>query len=266
MLNMRVAWILLLFQLSCFALEPAPPLNIARITLSDAITLENQTKALGLQDAINSKYKSPNGAITVFPDACIQRDGTPDCTAACQDKTQMFSNLKTLHNCAVFPHISVQLANNNLTVDARRVAEELKIEPSNDGSSLPSDVSNAIQSCLLDSCKNNENCAGTLDGPKLNHSPNKLTGTRFIDNTYFTLCDPIPAYVNADVGGIGVMITSLRFFPPLLTISLGIYFLRYADGASLARVPRHRTMGVNLQRIPYQLLLLSRRSIATACL
>ena len=112
----------------------------------------------------------------------------------------------------MFPLISVQLANNSLTVDARRVAEELKIEPSNDGSSLPSDISNAIQSCLLDSCKNNEDCAGTLDGPKLNHSPNKLTGTRFIDNTYLTLCGPIPAYVNADVGGIGVIVKACPLF------------------------------------------------------
>ena len=209
---MRVAWISLLFQLSCFALQHVPSLNIASITLSDSITLENQTKVFGLQNALNSKYKSPNGAITVFPDACIQRDGTPNCTAACQDKTQMFSNLKTLHNCAVFPHISVQLANNNLTVDARRLAEELKIKPSNDGSSLPSDISNAIQSCLLDSCKNNEDCAGTLDGPKMDHRPNNLTGRRFIDDTYLTLCDHIPAYVNADVGGIGVIIKTCAFF------------------------------------------------------
>ena len=211
MLNMRVPWIFLLFQLSCFALKPAPPLNIASITVGDSVTLENQTKVLGFQDALNSKYKSPNGTITVFPDACIQKDGIPNCTAACLDKTQMFSDLKTLHNCAVFPHISVQLANNNLTADARRLAEELKIQPSNDGSSLPSDISNAIQSCLLDSCKNNEDCAGTLDGPKVDHSPNILTGRRFIDDTYFNLCGPIPAYVNADVGGIGVIIQPCAF-------------------------------------------------------
>ena len=209
MLITWVAWITLLFQLSCCAQRPAPSLNIASITLDDDyhFILENRTKAIGLQDALNSFYGSANGTITLFTDACIQGDGTPNCTAACLDKTQMFSSLETLHNCAVFPNISVHLANNALTADARRLAEDLNIRPSSHDSSLPSNISNAIQRCLFDTCKNNEDCARTLDpinGSNKKYSPYDLTGTLFINNTYFPLCRPIPAEINADVGGVGV--------------------------------------------------------------
>lgn len=206
---MQAAWIFLLFQLSCFALKPVPPLNIASITSKNFTTLEHQTKAFGLQDALNSYYQTPNGAITLFPDACIQNDGTPNCTAACLDNTQMFSNLETLHNCAVFPNISVHLANDNVSAGARRLAEELKIEPSSKGSTLPSSISNAIQRCLLDSCENNPDCKDTLNPSSVsnkNHSPDDLTGILFA-NTYLNICGPITAYVNADVGGIGVFIS-----------------------------------------------------------
>ena len=209
MLITWAAWIFFLFQIPCFAQRPAPSLNIAGITLDDDyhFTLENQTKAIGLQDALNGLYGSTNGTITVFTDACMQRDGTPNCTAACLDTTQMFSNLETLHNCAVFPNISVHLANNALTPAARRLAEDLNIRPSSDDSSLPSRVSNAIQRCLVDSCNNNEDCASTLNpinGSNRKYSSYDLTGTRFINNTYFPLCAPIPAKINADVGGVGV--------------------------------------------------------------
>lgn len=207
MLKKSLLWVLLLFQLSCFALTPAPPLNINRINSKNFTTLEDQTKPFGLQDALNSKYNSTNGAITLFPDACFQRDGTRNCTAACLDNTQMFSNLETLHNCAVLPQISVYLANNSVTANARQLAGELNIEPSGNESTLPSKISNAIQRCLLDSCSDNTDCTGTLNptsGSNRIHSPDNFTGIHFIDHGYFTLCAPIPAFVNADVGGIGV--------------------------------------------------------------
>ena len=207
MLNVQVVWMILSFQLSCFALQPAPLLNIVSINPRDFTTLESQATPFGLQAALNPKYNSTNGAITLFPNGCTQLDGTRDCTKACQNNTQIFSNLETLHNCAAFSEASVNLASNNLTADARHLAEELNIEPSNNKSSLPSRISNAIQQCLLETCSANDDCKGTLNpinGTNRKHSPDNLTGDHFIDNTYFPLCSPIPAYVNADVGGVGV--------------------------------------------------------------
>ena len=208
MLKMWIVWILLPFQLSCFALKPASPLSIASITSETFITLENRTKAFGLQNALDSSYgtsndKIPKEAITLFPDGCIQSDGTSNCTAACLNRIQIFSNLETLHNCALFPKISVHLANDNVSTDARRLAEELKIEPSSNDSSLPSTISNAIQRCLLDSCDNNPDCSKSIKKQDVKSSPDNFTGTLFADN-YLNICAAITAHVNADVGGIGV--------------------------------------------------------------
>lgn len=209
MLNIGAAWILLPFPLSCLALKPAPPLDITSITPMNFTTLENQT-IFGLQDALNGKYEygddDPSGAVTLFPNACLQSDGTQNCTAACLSNTQMFSNLETLHNCALLPNIMVHLANNNLTTNARRIVENLKIESSSSDSSLPSRISNAIQHCLLVTCNDNSDCVGILNpvnGSSRNHSPDNLNGSDFAD-TYLNICGSIPAYVNADVGGIGV--------------------------------------------------------------
>ena len=203
---LRVAWLILHFQLCCFALEPAPPLDLISIPSINPTTPGSYAIPFGLQNAFNRNYNSTNGVITMFSDACNQSDGTSNCTAACLNSTQMFSSLETLHNCALFPLLSVRLANGTLSTDARSLAEKLKIEPSSDHSSLPSNISNTIQTCLLDSCHNNTDCAKTLNpihGSNRGFDPNNLTGILFIDS-YFPLCSPIPAHINADVGGIGV--------------------------------------------------------------
>ena len=203
MSSMWTAWILLLFQLSCSALDSVQPLNVTSANGNNFTALENQTKAFGFQDAFNPRYGSTNGTITLFPHACLQSDGTPNCTAACLNKPQMFSDLETLHNCALFPEISVRLADDDgLTNEARRLAEELKITPSSNNRSLPSIISSAIQQCLLDSCSNNQDCAASnVHSIKTNQMPSSdyLNGT-----SYLALCAPIPAYINADVGGVGV--------------------------------------------------------------
>ena len=210
MLSVRVAWIVLLFQLSCSAVESAQPLDVTSINADNFTASKNQTKPFGFQDTFNSKYGSTNGAISLFPHGCLQNDGTPNCTAACLNNTQMFSDLETLHNCALFPKISVSLADDSLTPEARRLAADLKIAPSNNDSSLPSTISNAIQHCLLDSCNAKEECAADIPNPKsMNHKPSSdtLDGANFIDNGYLVLCVAIPAYITADVGGVGVWST-----------------------------------------------------------
>ncbi|KAM0805755.1 hypothetical protein BDR22DRAFT_303494 [Usnea florida] len=202
---MLTAWIFFFFHLSSFALQPLPTLNVANITLDDyPIVLQNQTRIIGLQNALNSEFGSINRSLAVFPDACKQSDGTFNCTAACLDNTQLFGDLKTLHNCVVFPNISVHLANNTLSPDARHLAENLNIEPSGNGSLLPSNISNAIQRCLIDSCNNTSGCKFPRNFPP---STANLTGTAFINDDYFNPCSQITAHVDADVAGVGVFIS-----------------------------------------------------------
>ncbi len=186
MVNMRAIWIFLLFRRSCLAFKPPPPMDVAPITVGNSSILGNLTNTIGLQGALNPYHGSTNGAITVFINACVQDDGRNNCTAACQNHTQMFGNLMTLHNCVVFSDISLHLSNNSLTTEARHLAEELNIELGNNGSW----IFDSTQDCLLDSCDNTPDCAGKLHN----------TST----DTYFSLCGSIPIYATADVGGIGV--------------------------------------------------------------
>ena len=165
---------------------------------------------MGLQNALDRDYPYQNNIIALFPNACKQKDGTFNCTAACLDTTNIttFSDLETLHNCAVFPEIFVNLAKNNVTANARRIAEDLNIKPSSNPSSIPSIVSNKIQTCLIDSCTSDEDCNKTMNGTNSYYQPNNLTGSSFITNVdnskYFALCGRTSAFVDADVGGIGV--------------------------------------------------------------
>ena len=194
MTNMRTIWIFLLFQRSCFALKPKPPpLDVIPLTTGNASTLGNRANTIGLQGALSKFYRSTNGALAVFIDACLQDDGIKNCTAACQNHAQMFGNLTTLHNCVVFSSISLHLSNNNLTTEASRLANELNIEPGHDGSW----IFNAIQTCLLDSCKNNADCGGKIKNRA---------------DRYIFLCGSISHYATADVGGIGVRFKSALFF------------------------------------------------------
>ena len=202
MLNKRVAWTFLLFQLSCFAFKP---LDLATINeSSNSITLEDGTTTLDLQNALDRNYPYQNNTIAVFLYACNQTDGTHNCTAACQTNSTKFSDLETLHNCAVLPEISVNLAKDNVTANARGIAEKLNIQSSNDEPSLPSNVSNRIQDCLIDSCKQNPNCNDKSKRTNINRRTD-YTGTSFVaGDDYFALCGLTTANVNADVGGIGV--------------------------------------------------------------
>ena len=124
----------------------------------------------------------------------------------------MFENLDTLHNCIVYPIVSVQLEENIITGDARRLAESLDIKESSGKLSLPSIISKNIQSCLLDSCNSESKCTPPQGFPKsslVDMTGNASYGTA---NTpaYFDPCKYITAPVTQDVGGIGVSGKSVR--------------------------------------------------------
>ena len=196
-------WVLLAWLAVCYAANDSSPLDIIGIGPTYYDTLENNARPFGFQNAYYSSYNASDDTLSLFEDACVLRNGTRDCTAACTDNTQMFGNLETLHNCMSYPRIAVQMANNNLTDRASSLARALNIE-ANNASGLPSRISNSIQRCLLDTCKAVPECREGMNMIELSDEDQGPTGFNTTENHYFVLCADIPAYLNADVGGVGV--------------------------------------------------------------
>lgn len=264
--RMRTAWIISLFQLSCLAITPAPTLDVVQVNLSASfapddiknkvISVENRTRTLGLQDALSGRSFSTDGAITLFVNACEQDDGTRNCTAACQNQTQMFSNLQTLHNCAVFPQVSIALANSTVSDDARRLAADLRIEPNNNNLTVPLKIMNSIQQCLFDSCDGDSRCTSHIKPVNFTSEQSSLDKlSRTLNQNSHSLCTTSPAFVDSDVGGIGVC-SKLPLSSGMLTSSLGVYLLHHANGACFARIPCHYPVGLNREKVTHRFKLL----------
>ena len=201
---MWILWVLSIWLVACFADDSSegPPLDVVGIGPSYYDTLENNARPFGFQYASSSRYGSDH-SITLFRDACILRDGTKDCTAACSDLAQMFGNLETLHNCMSYPRISVHMANNNLTNSSLSLARDLNIEAHN-ASTLPTRISNNIQRCLLDTCQANSDCNDHLNSTQRSDEDQGPVDFNTTTNEYYPFCAAIPVYLNADVGGVGV--------------------------------------------------------------
>ena len=169
----------------------------------------------GLQNAMTRTFDFASQSSTnssLFPDACVQPNGGHNCTASCLDPKQIFASLDTLHNCVEWPSLIVGDETDKLAPSAADLAKSLGFAKNN--SPLPSQISNRIQSCLLASCANDENCNKTANqqfppGGFRKHVFANLTGDLYYGmNTsipYFNPCHYISAPVTADVAGVGVM-------------------------------------------------------------
>lgn len=202
---MWAIWASFTFQLSCTALQVPPPLTVLSIDGQDPTNAVNHP-VFGLQHALNSFYNNTvdsmgaNGRITLFSKACGNE--TQNCTAACLDPAQMFGNLETLHNCGVYQTISEQWAKGNLHVENVSFVKNLGFKNSREDSALPSKISQAIQTCLLDICGNHAECTNL--GSDSKQSLHDRTEIPYA-NDYTDICRGIPSPIVADVAGIGVL-------------------------------------------------------------
>ena len=160
----------------------------------------------------DSSYKSSS---YLFADACILRDGTHNCTASCSNGTR-FGNLQDLHNCVAYKNVAEHYQNNNLTREAQALVEALNIEPASLDSSLVSNITQNIQTCLVDYCVSIPGCKDTYQIVDPTSGQNRTSpfqpgndfdlytdGEHLVDS----ICGSLPFQVNTDVGGIGVRIT-----------------------------------------------------------
>ena len=174
-------------------------------------TLNMTLSTFSFQDALNP---SP----FLFHNACLQDNGTQDCTASCQDLSKMFGSLDTLHNCMVYPTVADLAARNNLSNAS--LAEYYNIQKSKVGTGLSKNITTTIQTCLVDYCTTTLSglgCKEYLYAVPNTSSPLNVSSAFYIYNTdpengyneddggvNFDLCMFIPNSLNPDIGGIGV--------------------------------------------------------------
>lgn len=210
-------WLLATFLAFSIALDVYPPFDITRVTNQTFNVLEITLSTFSLQDALfpNSMQSilydySYNETTFLFGDACQQADGTFNCTKSCNDKSLMFANLETLHNCMVFPEVAAHYHESNLTKSAKDLVEKLGIQPSINNSVSSQAITRAVRECLTDYCADIPGCKGNFDDPSDPAYPTPYNNKSYWDfnedgsHLVDSVCDYFPAQVTSDIGGIGV--------------------------------------------------------------
>ncbi len=190
--------------------------------MSYLITSSRSAPTFSLQDALSPWSDSYT---TLYTNGCNQTDGVPNCTAACQNATQAFATLESLHNCVFYIGIADAYASQNLSHNDTKLADEFMIQKSKFNSSISQKVNSTLTTCFDAYCDGSPDCevlgSSTLwegsdsreEGPP-NSSYSNTYSTSF--NAYYfgsryryqldELCGYIarPSPLNSDIGGIGV--------------------------------------------------------------
>ena len=194
--------------------------NIANVTNQTIFSnLGFHRSTFSLQDALLPSSASVSTALSynrssyLFEDACNLGDRTQNCTASCSSNVTIFTNLQNLHNCMAYQNIADQYQKKNLTKEAQALVETLKIEPASPNSTLVSNITQNIQTCLVDYCISIPGCENQylLDAPQSdkNHTSPFQSGNHFdlyTDGKYLVdaICVSLPLQISPDIGGIGV--------------------------------------------------------------
>ena len=212
-------------------------LELLSVTNASIAVLGIPLSTLSLQDALfpesgTAFTDSPySGAPYIFADACTLGDGSQNCTTACSLGGTMFANLQNLHNCMTFQTLSEHYEAKNLTKEATALVETLSIHATSPNSSLTLNITQQIQTCLVDYCASLPLCKdrySTVD-PYTSYdyispyAPNSTfdlyrDGIGLVDN----ICISVPAPINSEIGGIGVRPPQSKTATPL-TVSRCIF-------------------------------------------
>lgn len=168
-----------------------------------------------LQDALSS------WGATLFTNGCNQTDGAANCTAACQNSSQAFHTLETLHNCVLYIGVADAYASQDLSSNDTQLADDLVIQKSDLGSPVSQNVNSTITACFDAYCNGSTACTGLMSSAKWGGTPPdtfnystsfNLDGVNFNPYDFSIriqaddLCGYIvrPSPLNPDIGGIGV--------------------------------------------------------------
>ena len=167
----------------------------------------------GPASAFTFTDSSSNSSSYLFADACNLGDGTQNCTASCLSNSTMFTNLQNLHNCVAYQNVAEEFQKSNLTKEAQDLAEALNIEPADPNSTLIRNITQTIQTCLVDYCKSIPGCEDGYQIVDPTSGKNRTSPFQpgndfdlYTDGEYLvgSICGSLPLQINTDVGGIGV--------------------------------------------------------------
>ena len=176
----------------------------------------------------------------LFNTGCHLVDGVRNCTVACQDPGSAFSTLDTLHNCMMYPVIANQYFSGSLSKETAQLADSLGIGKEQwPLSSISSNITKTIVTCLDDYCKSLQDCSVPQQNQTFyDYFDSRLSlgprGPFFFElapdqvDLPFDLCDDFPVSVNQDIGGIGVRIPNIEL--PFAHCRAGIHILLDPDG------------------------------------
>ena len=160
-------------------------------------------RAYSLQEALDMDT-GYNERIELFTDGCLQPQGPPNCTATCNDNATAFGNLQDLRDCMSYPTVALAYQNQDLSDAFIDTANNLGIQPSRDnGSSSP--VFKLIQTCLVDHCNMIPGCGETWAWRSQMAPFNESESDMAFIGLVYTVCEALPASLDSDIGGVGVL-------------------------------------------------------------
>ena len=168
---------------------------------------------LTLKDAFSLYDYEWDMAIGVYPEACSVAT-VQNCTASCLNASMMFGDLKTFHNCLVYPAVAELYVNGSL--GDPHLADSLGIHNQSQPMQTANNITATIHDCLTSYCGEDTQCTSDLQRHNAFYYGNHTEYAREnvyspIDSTTppifeFNICNYVApfSFLNADIGGVGV--------------------------------------------------------------
>ncbi|KAL8853413.1 MAG: hypothetical protein Q9221_001730 [Calogaya cf. arnoldii] len=156
--------------------------------------------------------------ITLFSNGCLLDNGLRDCGTACQNRSLIFENTATLHNCLHYPSVAQAISEHALDHSSESIAQDYGISAAN--TSDAASITTAIQQCLTD-------YASSTPRPS-EYSSTLCSGTtQSLCYSHTNICESVYAPVIEDIAGIGNGI-ALVAFALLRLFDFWIYYVTIA--------------------------------------
>ena len=182
----------------------------------------------------------------MFPQACGPDPNAQNCTQFCTDPAKVFGSLETLANCMVYPTIADRYANNALSPEDQKWADQLGIQKSKTSDSLSLNITTTVHNCMYDYCYNSDTLPECREVSKGHYQAYPEDSFLNLTSTFYypydqgikfdlDLCELLQAPVNEDIGGQGVYIIS-SFGGDFAYSDIGIYLVLDPEWTSGSRI------------------------------